>query len=462
MLRKLLQCIGLQPAQYIILLGDFIALQIVLMIAMCIRSFWGDVPLHLYATMGLLLCFAPLFSLLLGSCEIPAPPPHREVKQTFLAVSMTFLAVLLTLFITQKSMDYSRTILILAWGGSIFTVPTLRGLLRRRCCRYSWWGRPVFFLQDKTLCKELWEELTTYPERGLRPIKYMHINFEDDSWQQQIAEIKKHYIQPLFLWCTTHEKHSKGTRFLQILSRECIHLLLIPQSDSLKEKLWFAPRFLGTSTAFLVRQNLQDKRRLRVKYCMDYGIAVVVFCLILPLAFLIALCIRLDSKGHIFYTQERFGQDGKKIRIIKFRTMVQDADAVLTRYLQDNPAIKEEWETQTKLQHDPRITRIGKILRRTSLDELPQIFNVLLGDMSLVGPRPILLEEKEQYGNTWWDYIKVKPGITGLWQISGRNNTSYQQRLWYVQYYVTNWSIWMDLWILARTIPVVLRGSGAY
>ena len=142
--------------------------------------------------------------------------------------------------------------------------------------------------------------------------------------------------------------------------------------------------------------------------------------------------------------------------------MAANADAVLEDWLARDPALREEWKRDHKLKHDPRVTRMGTFLRKTSLDELPQLINVVMGGMSLVGPRPIVAEEIEKYGEVYGEYCRVKPGITGLWQISGRNDTSYEERVAYDHYYINNWSVWMDLWILGRTVPVVLSGYGAY
>jgi undecaprenyl-phosphate galactose phosphotransferase len=147
---------------------------------------------------------------------------------------------------------------------------------------------------------------------------------------------------------------------------------------------------------------------------------------------------------------------------LKFRTMVPDADGVLRRLLEVDPRARAEWERDFKLKDDPRITPIGDFLRRTSLDELPQLWNVLKGEMSLVGPRPIIEEEVERYGDQVGYYLETRPGITGLWQISGRNNIGYDDRVALDSWYVRNWSIWYDLVILVKTIAVVLRGKGAY
>jgi lipopolysaccharide/colanic/teichoic acid biosynthesis glycosyltransferase len=142
--------------------------------------------------------------------------------------------------------------------------------------------------------------------------------------------------------------------------------------------------------------------------------------------------------------------------------MVLNADAVLKQFLEKDAGLRKQWQNFHKIKNDPRITRTGAFLRKTSLDELPQLINVLTGDMSLVGPRPIVTAEVEKYGSVYAEYCRVRPGITGLWQVSGRNDTSYDERVAYDRYYIYNWSVWMDVWILCRTIPVALTGYGAY
>jgi len=164
----------------------------------------------------------------------------------------------------------------------------------------------------------------------------------------------------------------------------------------------------------------------------------------------------------VFYKHKRIGKDGKQFEIYKFRTMYQDADKVLNSYLEQHEDIKREWKTYHKLKNDVRITRVGDFLRRFSLDELPQLWNVLRGEMSLVGPRPIVQEESIHYGTAIKSYKLVKPGLTGLWQISGRNSIKFSQRVKLDEYYIYNWSIWMDIYILSRTLLSVIRGDGAY
>jgi len=181
-----------------------------------------------------------------------------------------------------------------------------------------------------------------------------------------------------------------------------------------------------------------------------------------PLVALIALAIRLTSKGPAFYSQQRIGKQGQLFRAWKFRTMVENADEVLRRYLEENPALRAEWEENFKLRNDPRVTAVGSFLRKTSLDELPQLWNVLKGEMSLVGPRPIVNAEIVRYGESISLLGRVKPGLSGLWQVSGRSNTTYEDRVRLDMYYIRNWSVWLDIFILAKTCAVVLKRQGAY
>lgn len=198
------------------------------------------------------------------------------------------------------------------------------------------------------------------------------------------------------------------------------------------------------------------------KRFLDITLCLLAMPVVLPVGFLLALFICFNSPGKPIYRQERIGKDGKPFMLYKFRTMVNGADKLLDEYLRDNPEMAREWQESQKLRNDPRLTSAGKFLRKTSLDELPQIINIFQGNMTLVGPRPIVADEKERYGRYFQEYCEVYPGLTGLWQTSGRNNTTYVQRVAYDHYYINNWTIWLDMWILAKTIPVTIRGYGAY
>ncbi|OOF42944.1 UDP-phosphate galactose phosphotransferase [Rodentibacter rarus] len=212
---------------------------------------------------------------------------------------------------------------------------------------------------------------------------------------------------------------------------------------------------------FRVNNNLAKFTSRIIKRIFD--IIISLFCLILlsPLFLTIIYLIRKDG-GEAIYAHPRIGQNKQAFKCLKFRSMVINSDEVLEDYLRSNPEAKKEWEKDFKLKEDPRITKIGAFLRKTSLDELPQLWNVLKGEMSLVGPRPIVQEELKFYQDDIDYYLMVKPGMTGLWQVSGRSNVNYERRVYFDTWYIKNWSLWNDIVILVKTVDIVLRQKGAY
>ncbi len=196
------------------------------------------------------------------------------------------------------------------------------------------------------------------------------------------------------------------------------------------------------------------------RFC-DLAFAIFLLPLLLPLMGLIALLIKMDSRGPAFFIQKRIGKGGILFPCYKFRTMVKNSDFILNHILKDKDA-HQEWQKDFKLKNDPRITRMGYFLRKSSLDELPQIFNVLKGEMSFVGPRPIVEDENFKYGEDFAYYQSTLPGITGLWQVSGRNDLDYPKRVWLDKKYAFKKSLFFDLKIILKTLPVVLSRRGAY
>jgi exopolysaccharide production protein ExoY len=201
--------------------------------------------------------------------------------------------------------------------------------------------------------------------------------------------------------------------------------------------------------------------RASAKRILDVGGAVLLGLVFSPLIVIVALLLRWEG-GPIIYRHRRVGRDGKMFECLKFRSMVPNAERVLRDVLEEHPEMKAEWVRDHKLRCDPRVTSLGRFLRRTSLDELPQLWNVLRGEMSLVGPRPIVREELMRYGRCLPVYLSAKPGITGLWQVTGRNNTDYRRRVALDVYYVRKQGLLLDLYILLKTPRVVLGGGGAY
>lgn len=197
------------------------------------------------------------------------------------------------------------------------------------------------------------------------------------------------------------------------------------------------------------------------KRVLDVIVASVALAALSPLFLFVAILLRLTDPGPVFFGHKRVGLGGKSFRCLKFRTMCVDADAVLARLLASDPLVAAEWEATRKLRRDPRISRIGRVLRDYSIDELPQLINVIRGEMSLVGPRPVVTSELTRYGNAAVHYLSARPGITGLWQVSGRSDTTYRMRVALDARYVTDWSLMGDIVILLRTVPAVLAARGS-
>jgi len=199
-----------------------------------------------------------------------------------------------------------------------------------------------------------------------------------------------------------------------------------------------------------------------IKRAFDISAASLGLIFLSPVFLMVMLLVKLSDRGPAFYGHRRIGHNGQEFRCLKFRTMVVDGDKVLQEHLRNNPKAMEEWRSTRKLQDDPRVTAVGSVLRKLSLDELPQLINILRGEMSVVGPRPVVHDELELYETSAVYYLQARPGLTGLWQISGRNDVSYATRIAFDTHYVENWSLTRDVMIIARTIPAVCMQRGSY
>jgi exopolysaccharide production protein ExoY len=237
---------------------------------------------------------------------------------------------------------------------------------------------------------------------------------------------------------------------------EAVYMLFHPLGFMLDRQLEAKkhPHFLGSDIRV---RHIPPKRIFDV--CFSLGALIVTF----PLIFLLGIMIKTTSRGPLIYSHKRLGRGGRAFPCYKFRTMYEDADQRLEELLKSSPETKEEWEKTFKLKHDPRVTPFGRFLRRTSLDELPQFFNVLIGDLSVVGPRPIVEEEASKfYGKQALKILSIRPGLTGLWQVSGRSNTTYRERVSLDLTYLKTRSLGLDLKLIAQTIPAMISSRGAY
>jgi Undecaprenyl-phosphate galactose phosphotransferase WbaP len=237
--------------------------------------------------------------------------------------------------------------------------------------------------------------------------------------------------------------------------------VLIPHFFSVTN-IWMSVRDFDGVLGFVTSHKLKMFWNLGIKRFMDLTMVIIGGTVILPLLLCIALLIKLGSPGPVLYGHKRLGKNGRYFTAYKFRSMVTDSAERLEKLLESDPELKREWAAHHKLRNDPRVTTIGRFLRRTSFDEFPQLLNILKGEMSLVGPRPIVDAEVARYGEDFSRIFSVLPGLTGLWQVSGRSDTDYDERVSYDTYYLQSWSVWLDLWVLFKTFSVVIKGKGAY
>jgi Undecaprenyl-phosphate galactose phosphotransferase WbaP len=368
----------------------------------------------------------------------------------------------------------SRSLLVLGFLGVLLLAPPVRYLAERGTRKAGLWGKPVVILGSGEAGARLAKLLQQKWDLGYNPVAAFDFRlafgegpiFERPSGDHEedlaaAADLARRQGVDTAIFAMPHTRREQLAELVGRASISFKHVLIIPNLGGVTNSAVVARDLAGTF-AVEIKHNLLDPWALWVKRVMDVFGAVVGGLLISPLLVAIAILIKLDTLGPAFYGHKRLGPGETHFRCWKFRTMRPDAERLLDEYLQDYPYLRAEWEQYQKLRNDPRVTRVGRILRKTSLDELPQLWNVLLGEMSLTGPRPIVDAEVPKYGRAYELYKRIKPGMSGFWQVSGRSDTSYLERVEMDAYYVRNWSVWLDLVILARTIKIVLAGRGSY
>ncbi len=393
--------------------------------------------------------------------------PPEELRCCMASSSVIFLLLGALAVSIHEGSKYVKPTLFFALAVSIVLVPLFRSLVRSRLARREWWGYPAVLFGSSSTTEHIVDAVRKDPGLGLK----IAAVFDEHSTRRSVRGIPiindMTALRPLRIEApvyavVTWSTWKNAKRMFEPAGWEFSHVLIIPDAFSEFSNLLVTPKAVGHLPALEMRQQMLMPGKRLAKRLLDCFLAALVTPVVLPLVALIALLIKLDSSGPAFFFQRRIGRGGKRFKVWKFRSMVVDAAAALENYLATNPKLRREWEENNKLKHDPRITRVGKFLRKTSLDELPQLWNVLIGDMSLVGPRPIVEAEIVRYGTFFESYKRVPGGITGLWQISGRNDTSYEERVSLDDYYVRNWSVWLDFYILSRTVSAILLRRGAY
>ncbi|GEM45259.1 undecaprenyl-phosphate galactose phosphotransferase WbaP [Deinococcus cellulosilyticus] len=393
--------------------------------------------------------------------------PQHEIQMHFTTTIQVLLIQLAAMFAVHNLVPTRLGLVVLWFGLFVFALP-MRYLVRHLLVKSGYFGRPVVIIGAGKTGKAAIQQMLRFPAYGLKPVAIY-----DDNPQLTGQEIEGVPIlgtlqdavnAPLTNHALISIPGARAQRLSQIINN--IHhaypmTWVIPDFFGVPNQS-LRPHSLGTFAALEVRNNLRSTRSRFIKRVLDILLVLLGGIVALPAMLIIALAIKLDSKGPAVYRARRIGVDGRMFDCLKFRSMYQDADQRLKDILASDPELRAEFEATHKLKDDPRVTRVGNFLRKTSLDELPQIWNVLIGDMSLVGPRPIVTAEIEKYGDIFEVYKQVRPGITGYWQVHGRSDTTYEERVNMDLFYVSNWSPWLDLVILIKTVDVVLRGKGAY
>ncbi len=356
----------------------------------------------------------------------------------------------------------SRLWLVNTWLLAALLIPLGRFIARRSLDRLGTWRIPSLLVGTGGGTDHIRAALAADPALGYEIIDVidpaaMQVPQNGQLWRQLCEKRGARFI---ILALSDREMMTYGD-LLSDLVWERLPFAVVPSLGGLPILGFDQLSFIGQDFMMLVtKNNLGQPMRRRVKFVSDFLMASVLMLACLPLFCLFSGLIGRDG-GPVLFRHQRVGRGGKLFDCLKFRTMVPNAQQVLEAHLREHPEDAAEWQEHFKLRNDPRVTPIGRFLRSTSLDELPQLFNVLRGDMSLVGPRPVTEEELPYYGRDVMFYLEIRPGITGLWQVSGRSDTSYTQRVMFDTWYVKNWTLWHDVAILVKTIPVVFARKGA-
>jgi undecaprenyl-phosphate galactose phosphotransferase len=456
---------------------DFSALFIIFLAAALIRQellphFLKNLPLYHYN----FSYYWWIFAAWLGTMLYEQGYSRRfalwdEVKFIWKSALFASLAILAMLFLLKRGAYYSRLLAIMTFTLAVIFFPIIRLKSKKLLYSLGLLRRKILIIGSGKAAVNAYKAITGEPNLGYQVAGFVDDNpaaveicgFRVHPGIEQIERyINSSGIHDVVVAKPELEKTALE-RLINHIQHKAENTLFIPDISGIAVAGTELRHFFKEQTMVIeIKNNLANPLTYFTKRSFDYAAAACVSVLLALPMLLIALFIKLSSSGPATYKQERVGKNGKPFWCYKFRTMYPDAAARLKDLLAKDPDLKTEWETNFKLKIDPRITGIGDFLRRTSLDELPQLLNILKGEMSLVGPRPVVTEEiRDYYKEDAAFYFRVPPGLTGLWQVSGRSETTYEYRVSLDSWYVKNWNIWLDVMILFKTVGVVLDREGA-
>lgn len=379
-------------------------------------------------------------------------------------------AVAQAVYFYAAHMQPSRLAFVVQWTALWLLLPLSRAMFRRLLIRRGLWQIPTILIGAGSNARDAWCAMCSEPQMGY-VLSYIVVPEGGvlPSWAKScqvltMKEAKAKFATEKVQVIIALEEGQQALQdeVVRDIARQARDVMIVPSVGRLPNLGLRPMHFIAHETLILSSRNLLNMRVVRFsKRVIDIFCASLILLMLSPL--MLTLIVLVARSGHpIFFAHERVGRNGRLFPCYKFRTMVPNSAEILSNLLMSSPEARAEWEREFKLRDDPRITATGRFLRRTSLDELPQLWNVLRGDMSLVGPRPVIEEELQRYGDDVCYYTQVRPGMTGLWQVSGRNDLDYAARVSLDAWYVRNWSLATDVAILFKTLRVVVRGHGAY
>ncbi|MGE6305184.1 MULTISPECIES: undecaprenyl-phosphate galactose phosphotransferase WbaP [Serratia] len=464
--------------KFLLALSDFIFFTLSIIIALCLIGYFGA-DINEFIPQPEISARILTHIMLAGLCVAwfwvrlrhysYRKPFWFELKEIFR--TLLIFAVLDLALVAFSKWHFSRYVWVLTWLLTLLLVPLARTITKHILNKLGLWQKHTVIIGSGKNACDAYAALQSEEVLGFSICAFFSsgkpcktelmgkpvIFDEQELWQQCDPESTQ------FIVALEFDEHLLRDNWLKLLAKHhCRSVSVIPT-------LRGVPLY-GTDMSFIfshevmilrVSNNLAKRTSRFLKRSFDVVGSAVIILLLSPLLAVLAYLVSKDG-GNAIYGHERVGRDGKKFHCLKFRSMVMNSQEVLKQLLENDVEARAEWDKDFKLKNDPRITNVGKFIRKTSLDELPQLFNVLKGEMSLVGPRPVIEKELERYAGDVDYYLMAKPGMTGLWQVSGRNDVDYDTRVYFDAWYVKNWSLWNDIAILFKTINVVLKKDGAY
>lgn len=394
---------------------------------------------------------------------------HYRVRMNFWSESKTVVSAMAVAMLIDGFLqfaaknDFSRLWLMSGWMFAAAAMLVLRALYRRNMRLQGVWQISTLLVGNGRTATDTRAAIESEPGLGYNIVAQIDnlpeaFLMAGRSWDRLCNQYGADYV----VIALDGTEFDLAAQSIAQLTRESVPFSISPPRHNLPV-LDMTPQYFFSHDIKLLTYSsgLEQPLPRAIKRAFDILVSGTLLLMISPIMLVLSLLVKRDG-GPVFFGHARIGKHGKIFKCLKFRSMIHNSQAVLERHLAENPEARAEWEADHKLKNDPRVTRFGSFLRSSSLDEIPQLLNVLRGEMSLVGPRPIVAGEVSKYECDIAHYYRVSPGITGLWQVSGRNDVTYDQRVQMDSWYVRNWSLWHDIAILCKTVPALLKRSGAY